>query len=290
MIEFNDLLAKAEIDPRTVVVMRHQPKEPLLRKELRRLALEDEQSIIDYQSSHGPRTEAALLRANFIASFVADGSGRALFIGLYAIERTETVSCNRWLDNPRLRMLVDMDTRPPEKREMIIWFHQNRVETFFSDWKGRLCVGWPPPELSWFRRAERNSLPILAIHDEQKLVPRLPDWDQLVFSWSELKSLPRRHTEQLESWRGIYLIKDLTDGKCYVGSASGRDNLLGRWQNYSKSGDGGNVLLKDRNPNSFRFSILERFSETADPRLVLNCEKNWKIRLGTRDPHGLNAN
>ena len=270
--------------------MRHRPTDVLLRKALRRLALEDEQSFIDYQSSHGPRTEAAVKRAQFIASFIADGNGRALFVGLYEIVGSEVVYGRRWLENPNLRALVDTENRRREDRTDVVWFHQNRVLSFYADWAGCLCVGWPPPERSWYRWAHRNCLPILAIHDEQQLVPRLAEWDQLVFSWSELATLPRRHSDLLESWRGIYLIKDHSDGLCYVGSAYGSDNLLGRWQSYGRSGHGGNLLLRGRPPENFHFSILERLAETADPRDVIRRENSWKLRLGTRSPLGLNAN
>ena len=289
-MEFNDLLRKADIDPASVLIMRHRPSDPLLRKALRRLALEDEKSFIDYQSSHGPRTEAALKRVNFIASFVADGGNRALFVGLFGITGSEIVEGNRWLSNPTLRGLVDVEVREQRARAEVIWFHQERVLSFYPEWTGCLCIAWPPPERAWFRRAERNILPIIAIHEEQALVPRLADWDQLVFRWHQLNDLPRRHSDLLESWRGIYLIKDLQDGLCYVGSAYGQDNLLGRWLSYGRSGHGGNTLLRGRRAETFQFSILERLAETADPRQVIARENSWKMRLGTRTPYGLNAN
>lgn len=289
-MEFNDLLVRAGIEPQNVVVLRHQPSDPLLRKDLRRLALEDEKSFIDYQSSHGPRTEAALKRVEYIASFVADGSNRALFVGLFRIGKKTLVDGNHWLNNPALSALVDPRVRDQRARTEVIWFSQTRVATFYSEWSGCLRVAWPPPERSWFRRAERNVLPVIAILEEQALVPRLDDWDQLVFAWQDLIHLPRRHADLLESWRGIYLIKDLTDGACYVGSAYGQDNLLGRWLTYGRSGHGGNNLLKGRSPEYFQFSILERLPETIDPRQVVARENSWKVRLGTRAPHGLNAN
>lgn len=289
-MEFNDLLQKEEIDPASVLIMRHRPSDPLLRKALRRLALEDEASFIDYQSSHGPRTEAALKRVKFIASFVADGSNRALFVGLFRITGTQIVEGSRWLENPTLRSLVDLEVREQRERVEVTWFEQERVLSFYPQWTGRLSVAWPPPERAWFRRAERNTLPIVAIHEEQALVPRLADWDQLVFGWRELNDLPRRHADLLESWRGIYLIKDISDGLCYVGSAYGQDNLLGRWLGYGRSGHGGNLLLRGRAAENFQFSILERLAETADPRQVVARENTWKTRLSTRAPHGLNAN
>jgi hypothetical protein len=47
-------------------------------------------------------------------------------------------------------------------------------------------------------------------------------------------------------WRGIYYIFDVSDGKGYVGSAYGNDDLLGRWMNYTSVGHGGNRLISCR--------------------------------------------
>jgi hypothetical protein len=34
--------------------------------------------------------------------------------------------------------------------------------------------------------------------------------------------------------------------------------MLGRWRNYAAHGHGGNKLLRERDPKSFRFTILQR--------------------------------
>lgn len=286
---FSTLLRESGIDPKTVLVMRHQPTEPKLRRELRRLALEDEQTLIDYQSSHGLNTERAIVNADYIASFLADGSGRALFVGLFQIVGQEVAPWHRWLENPRLRELVALGSDSASGRGEVIWFSQRRTD-FYPQWKGRLVVAWPTPERAWYRWAHRNEFEVLAIHDEQTLVSRLADWDELVFDWQDLANLPRRHRELLESWRGIYLIRDRLDGKGYVGSAYGADNLLGRWLNYSRTGHGDNKLLRGRDPAGFRFSILERLAETSEPLIVIERERRWKLRLGTAFPEGLNLN
>jgi hypothetical protein len=122
------------------------------------------------------------------------------------------------------------------------------------------------------------------------LIKRLEAWDRLVFDWAELNSLPRRFQDELAGWRGIYLIKDSSDGLAYVGAAYGQQNILGRWKNYRDSGHGDNKLLRQRNPSNFRFSILERLADNVDERTVFDRETSWKIRLGTRVPDGLNAN
>lgn len=50
MICFNDLLHKAEIDPKTVLVMRHRPTEAGLRKVLPWFAAERPEMFNAYQS------------------------------------------------------------------------------------------------------------------------------------------------------------------------------------------------------------------------------------------------
>jgi len=103
-------------------------------------------------------------------------------------------------------------------------------------------------------------------------------------------ALPSRLKADLSQWRGIYYIFDETDGKGYVGSAYGADNLLGRWRNYAATGHGGNSLLRRRDPRRFRFSILQRVSPDMDADDVIQLEGKWKERLHTRAPQGLNDN
>lgn len=86
------------------------------------------------------------------------------------------------------------------------------------------------------------------------------------------------------------MIRDLKDGLAYVGSAYGKENLLGRWQNYARSGDGGNRLLKNRKPEQFQFSILERLGPDLEMTDIVAVESSWKKRLGTISPGGLNSN
>jgi hypothetical protein len=82
----------------------------------------------------------------------------------------------------------------------------------------------------------------------------------------------------------------VSDGKGYVGSAYGDSNLLGRWLGYAAGGHGGNVLLRNRQPGNFRFSILQRVSPDMDAADVIRLEATWKERLHTRAPFGLNDN
>jgi GIY-YIG catalytic domain len=161
---------------------------------------------------------------------------------------------------------------------------------FCATWKGKLVIGWPPPERSWWRRAHRNVFPVHAILEDSAVAAAMPAWDQIDLGWDELRVLPSRWREALSHWRGIYYIFDQAAGKGYVGSAYGDANLLGRWVNYAASGHGGNTLLRQRDPKNFRFTILQRVSPDMDAADVIRLEGTWKERLHTRHPFGLNDN
>ena len=97
----------------------------------------------------------------------------------------------------------------------------------------------------------------------------------------------------LQNQKGIYLITDRSNGKMYVGSASGEDMILGRWKTYVKNGHGGNVELKkislDHIKSHFEYSILEIYKSTTDDNTILQRENWWKEILGTRK-FGYNLN
>jgi hypothetical protein len=115
-------------------------------------------------------------------------------------------------------------------------------------------------------------------------------WSEIDLTWSQLHVLPERWKHKLSEWRAIYYIFDTSDGKGYVGSAYGANNLLGRWLQYSATGHGGNRLLRHRNAHHFRFTILERVSPDMNAEDVIQLESTWKERLHTRAPYGLNEN
>ncbi len=174
-------------------------------------------------------------------------------------------------------------------RPSLLWFNLAPTD-FYAHWKGKLVIGWPPPERSWWRRAHRNEIPVLAVLEESMLDAAMPPWEEIDLGWDELAVLPSRWRAALSQWRGIYYIFDASDGKAYVGSAYGADNLLGRWRNYAASGHGGNRRLRQRDPRNFRFTILQRVSPDMDSADVIRLEATWKDRLHTRAAAGLNDN
>lgn len=289
-MQLNDLLRNESIDPNDVMVFRHRPKEPKLRKVLQWLVDENHEVFNAYQQTQGPIVEKALQRAKFVASFIGHEAGKALFVGLYQIEGHKPLSFDEYWKVPgnvELRAKYEI-IGMTDRRSQTLWF--DLVEMVFcSRWKGKLIVSWPGKELSWWRWADRNEFQILAIVEDSIFDHKMPGWKHLTVSWTQLGALPRKWREELSRWRAIYFILDESDGKGYVGAAYGAENLLGRWLSYAKSGHGGNKKLKGRNPEQFIFSVLELLPHDMNEDEVQLIEKTWKDRLHTRE-FGLNDN
>ncbi len=294
-MNLNDLLLKADIDPRDVLVLRHRPHEAELNKVLPWLAAEKPDVFNAYQQTQVPRLERAMQKmtsAGYVASFIGYEPGKALFIGLYSIGTSKSLSREEFWQVPayvKMKALGMTGYTEEDSRTSILWFDLALTD-FYASWKGKLVVSWPGLERSWWRRAHRNEIPILAILEDSVLDAAMPEWNDIVLTWEELHLLPVRWKSALAQWRGIYYILDTSDGKGYVGSAYGGDNLLGRWLSYAARGHGGNRLLRRRDPRNFRFSILQRVSPDMNSPKVIRLESSWKVRLHTHEPLGLNAN
>jgi hypothetical protein len=299
---FNDLLAEQNIDPAGVLVLRHTPSAEVdgnLRKRLPWLADERPEIFNAYQSTQPVKVEADMLKATHVASFIGlekrkGGTEQtAVFVGLYkkaddhrplTFEQFWAMPAYQELKTYGMRGFVEGD------RVSVRWFDLTLTD-FYQKWKGKLIIEWPRPPIKWSRFANRAEFPITAILEDSLLHQAMPDWKDLVPSWADLSTLPSKWREALRHWRGIYYIFDTSDRKGYVGSAYGADNILGRWQHYAASGHGGNVLLRERSPENFIFSILQIVSHDTEPDEVITLEGTWKKRLHTMSASGgLNEN
>lgn len=298
-MNLNAMLSGKGIDPATVIVFRHCPPEKTVRKILPWLAAERPELFNAYQQTHGDvRVESALrtlVGRGHVAAFIGIDPGRAVFAGLYAVSSSQPIAMQAMRQNSvdrSLRALGATDWFTEERareRPVVHWFDLVLTD-FYPQWKGRLVVGWTPPERSWWRRAHKNDLPVVAIHEESVFEENMPEWSALNLEWQQLALLPTRWKLVLSQWRGVYYIFDEADGKGYVGAAYGKENILGRWLDYSRTGDGGNRRLRERAPDRFRFSILQLVAPDMEPAEVVRLENRWKDRLHTRAPYGLNEN
>lgn len=291
-MDFKDLLIGEKLDPEKVLVLRHVPTEAELRKALPWLAIERPDVFNAYQQTQGTRLEAAMTKAAMVASFIGGEAGRATFVGLFRIAGHKTVARADFWNIPGYSELKPLGMRgfaEEDNRASVEYFDLVQAD-FYPEWKGKLVVGWPAPERQWWRRAHKNEFPIRAIHEESVFESGMPDWDELSLTWQELKILPNSWRVRLSQWRAIYYVFDERVRKGYVGSAYGGENLLRRWLGYAATGHGGNRLLKQCDPESFRFAILQRVSPDMGAEDVIQLESRWKDRLRTRSPWGLNDN
>lgn len=127
----------------------------------------------------------------------------------------------------------------------------------------------------------------------------IPGFNKVKISNSKLKTIINNQEKTwkgaLSNIKGIYLITDQSNGKQYVGSATGNDGIWNRWASYSTDGHGGNVELKrvlKQDPDrykQFQYSILEIADNHTSDQDIINRESFWKEVLGTRK-FGYNAN
>lgn len=287
-LDFNALLLAEGIDLQGVVILRHQPYEPKLRKAFRRIIADRRELFDAYQCTHGPRVEAALKRARHVASFYGHEPGKALFVGLYRMAGHRRIGNREYWSMPEHLELREQGMQGNEGSDFD--FFDLQPLPSMAGWSGRLVCDWPGKELSWYRWADRNTLAVDAISVESLLIEPVPAWHDLVLDWNDLQALPGNWRIALQQWRGIYHIRDRASGKGYVGAAYGKDNLLGRWLECAASGHGDNKRLKGLDPEGFRFSILQLLPLGAEKDDVTAVERTWKRRLHTLHPDGLNDN
>lgn len=100
-----------------------------------------------------------------------------------------------------------------------------------SDLKDRLIIDWGKGTRSWAQKGT-NEKAIIAIQANPKMV--FTGFENLILTYDELKEISddtitysEWHTA-LSSVNEIYLIVDRNNGNQYIGSAYGKDGLLGR--------------------------------------------------------------
>jgi len=290
-LDLNTLLTMQRIDPAKTLILRHRPFEASLDRVLPWLAAEKPEVFNAYQQSQGPVLERAMLGAKHLVSCIRNAPGRALLVGIYAIGTARSITVEEFWQMPEHKQAANFGYQgfKADAQRPTTLFFDLQLQDSLAQWKGKLVLEWRGGERSWWRWANRNVLRVHAILEESALAAAPPPWDEMRFSWNELQVLPQRWRNALEHWRGIYFILDESDGRGYVGSAYSNTNILGRWLGYAATGHGGNVQLRNRDPQRFRFSILERVSPDMPADEVIRREASWKLRLHTRE-YGLNSN
>lgn len=131
-----------------------------------------------------------------------------------------------------------------------------------------------------------------------------PGYQNVTLSHPQMQQIILRNEpswkQALMNVKGVYVITDLSNGKLYIGSASGNtDGIWQRWSDYANIENltGGNKLLneikldkgKDYIVNNFQYSILEIFDTKTKANTIINRENYWKNVFCTRK-YGMNFN
>ena len=177
-----------------------------------------------------------------------------------------------------------------------------RLRPFFN----RVLVRWhrtrkEQNQCVWFSRL-MDGLEVHSILESEYDGDEFPGYDNVSLSYSQLAMIlrfqKRDWVNALRGQKAVYLITDTSNGKLYVGSATGdRGMLLDRWTAYAETLHGGDVRLKalvaNKGPDyikrNFRYSIIENFNGRTDDAIILRREAYWKSVLDTR-AHGYNGN
>lgn len=293
-MEFQALLTAHGIALREVALCLHKPSTPRVRAALAVLAETAPELFDAYQSTHTATPEATLKSRPIMASFLNRGEGEQVFLGLFRrIGWTDRLGEDLDAD-PRFQamhthLMTPCSYADEARRRGIPGRAQFDLQQMaeLGDLMGRLIVR-DPGTRTFMRLAETTPLPIIEITRIPDLAPTMPPWWELAIDTPRLRTLPIRWAEQLRNWRGIYLITDEHDGARYVGAAYGEENLHGRWRAHIAREVRVTRKLALRNPETFRFSILELLSPAATIEVVTQAEQGWMLRLHTRE-FGLNA-
>jgi hypothetical protein len=210
---------------------------------------------------------------DWVIAFVATPLDETLFVGIYRVRGIGTVP-------PGM-------TDPVGGHDVTgLFLYDIERDDTLLEYAGRIIVDWGTGFRSWVQRPDRQDKSIVEIRREA-IEPPFPGFTS--FSWRirELSSVPSSWRGARSAVSGVYLLACLSTGQQYVGSAYGSGGLWARWENYFRTGHGGNEGMKLVPENDYQVSILEFASSTLSSDEVIRMEERWKAKLLTRK-FGLN--
>jgi hypothetical protein len=274
-----DILKKYGIAPTEVRLVRHGNKEIPILETFRT----NRKRFEAYQGFQSPKKFGD---SKHIAVFAPLDGRAALFLGLW-----DVVACkiNGQLTDADLAR-IDEYGFPQDWKSDAVCYDLKHNEAM-SDLSERLVIDWGLGALAWVQRSDK---PVLEIRRPNS-IGDFASYSEVKLSYYDLKTLMNDASSNL-TWRnalssvnGVYLIRDKSSGKLYVGSAYGEQGIYARWKIYATSGHGGDVMLRDLDHSQFEFSVLEIAPPTLSAQEVIDIENKWKDRLGTRRFGNLNS-
>ena len=211
-----------------------------------------------------------------IVSLISLGNSKWLFAGVYRV-----LGCEPHGDD------FKYDTELIEGQNDII---------------GRLVVHHKRAARGSYRNGETiiDECHVAEVYDRRLSVEEFPGYQHTCVSFDKLQTIVEQGVPSwkagLSSVKGVYLITDTSNGKVYVGSATGEDGIWQRWCDYSANGHGGNKdlrkLLKEKGVDhrkNFQYVVLEIADLHTQEDQIVDRESYWKRALCSRE-FGYNMN
>ena len=276
VISLNMIFREAGLDPAKIRLLRHKDKRASKGRSPYELWRDNREQFNLYQSKQ-KITNRGKLRACYWASFIVTPGDETMFVGLYQVKYSG---------------LLEQDT-PTQHIDGVdeagsCDTYKLELDANLSEFIGKLIVDWGIGCLAWIQRADHQDKEIVELRREFK-EPEFPGFLNFLEPLSRLEKLPKGWVVALKSTRGIYLLTCPKTKEQYVGSATGAEGFYQRWQEYAKTGHGGDVALKSRESSDYHVSILEVAGTSSTEDDIMKMETRWKQKLKSREM-GLNRN
>ncbi len=231
-----------------------------------------------------------IFECDYIVSFLGLGGTQALFIGIYRVNGKKTA--------PKVPVTVSYNDKFFIVSDGGDILYDLEPVSGFEDLKDRVVIDWGKAALAWDQWLTDKA--VIKIIPEG-YINSFPGYLEVQIRHDELVKIidnPEAHKDwhdKLSSVAGVYIILDTKTGKQYVGSAYGREGILGRWKEYAHQPSGGNKQLEELLASEpgyekyFLYSILHTLSINLNKDEVIQFEVLFKRKLGAR-AFGLNLN
>ena len=266
---FSDILKKVGLDPSTVKLIRH----PMASYSFNQCYKCD--MVREYTAHQRTNFSKGYL---YWAVFIGESGTYARLYSLYKVNGATA-------DTP--------DTIPDgypisEQFDGQNMYYDLQYMDLLQEYESKLIIDWGNSARMWHQKGTTEK-PIISIESSAR--KPFIGYEKVLLTYNEPKEIVENTTDY-ELWQtalsainAVYLIVDMETGSQYVGSAYGKDGLLGRWRFYVDSLHGNNKLMKDlicnhpdRNKH-FQFSILQILSKSTPDEEIIHAEALWKKKL-----------
>lgn len=272
-----DLLGISGVDVnKRIKIIRHSHKDErvLALFAANRDLLEQYQALQDYKALH----------CDFVVSCLKDKNNKTVVQAVYQVMDHRPATESDIPNSADFNHLLDIEEISAEEFTLL-----KRVEAF-SSLEQRVVIDWGKAAIKWLQSLNNNPKNIIEIKAQGK-VEEFLTYDSVLLGYQQLKQMinyPEANQEwhQMLSVNGVYLMINNKTGQQYVGSAYGKEGILGRWRDYAKNGHGGNVRLQRllaTDPSllyEMQYSILTTVASNKTSTEIIAIENFYKQKLG----------